>query len=145
MKTVLTAEAERLGIDIINLGDVQSPPKAEEFPLYEKVFSWYKKVLDLYEKSKDEPWQETEAADELLWYSGMVASKTYRQLCNRWQKNKGGGQDFDYKYTNRVLNEIIRYLEDALTALENISLKRKKVFHSLLTELTKLKLEVITI
>lgn len=115
---MIKKDAERLGIDITNIDDIKEPLEAGDFPLYVKVSNWRNVVTGLLVDAEEEGeiWANTEPAADIIWYKNILASKTYRQLCNRWHINKGDSYgDFDYKYTKYVIKETIDILNDAFS------------------------------
>jgi len=124
---IIQKDAERMGIDIENIGDIKEPPQAETFPLWQKVRAWYEKVNKLMQDDKageveHSPfWMQTEAGADLMWYAGTLSAKTYRQLCNRWHiDEKDGYGKFDFDYTQKVLEEVCAILERSFSELADM-------------------------
>ncbi len=137
-------DAERMGIDITNLENVEDVPEPESFPLSVKAERWYKtfrKYIEEEEKS-GVPWLLTEEFLDIIWYAGILNTKIYRQLCNRWyMDNKKGYGDFDYQYTAKVLKQVCRILDNAFKKLMPVNpyLRQfQKIFSELKVEVVKL-------
>jgi hypothetical protein len=119
--TMLKKDAEEMGIEIENLDDIEEAPGFEEFPLVVSAQEFCKEVLHLYQSEDEQsaPWLMTEAAADLVWYTGIFHAKLYRQYCNRWHKERGDGYgDFDHTYTAGVLRQVIFLLTEAFQELE---------------------------
>ncbi|MDD2935434.1 MAG: hypothetical protein PHX25_03090 [Candidatus Pacebacteria bacterium] len=117
---MIKKDAERLGIDIDNLEDLENmeePPEPKEFLLYNNLVEWRKSVRDLIGQSEIEnkTWVQLEAVQDLIWYSNTLLTKTYRQLCNKWYIENGDeyGQ-VDYEYTGYVIGEVFNFLDKAV-------------------------------
>ena len=126
--TMIKRDAKRLGIDISNIDTIKEPPRPSSFPLYRKANAWNKGVFELYEAAHDEGalWIFTEAAADLSWYAELIASKTYRQLCNRWHLDQGDQYgDVDYAYTKYVLGECSTILKRSLDELVRLPSEHK--------------------
>jgi len=124
---MIKQDAEKHGIDISNIEDIQEPPKPNEFPLYKKVKRWRDGIHKLAEHAEtaNSVWPETEAGQDLIWYSNTLMVKTYRQLCNRWHLENGDDYgDYDYEYTGGVLRECLKILKKAFTTLSELSLEQ---------------------
>jgi len=124
---MIKKDADRMGIDIENIKDIKESPKEDTFPLWRTVCAWQKKVYALAPHQEggevENPpfWLSTEAGADLMWYAGTLSAKTYRQLCNRWhideQDNYG---EFDYDYTQTVIEEVCVILERSLGVLADM-------------------------
>ncbi|HEY9584642.1 MAG TPA: hypothetical protein VJI33_03655 [Candidatus Paceibacterota bacterium] len=145
---IIKKDAERMGIDITNLNDYGEPPKPQTFLLYRKVSRWRNnvwKVINTAEK-KDSSWLLTEAGADLIWYSNTVLIKTYRQLSNRWEiENKIEKNNFDLKYTGRVLRLVLSYLDNSLNDLSSLSDSNNESFLGLQKSLRRLAPEIMQI
>lgn len=144
----IKADAEDQGIDIENIDDIKEPPKPQEFDLYEKTKRWWDSVMVLVKESESEKgsWLETEAGKDLVWYANTVLAKTYRQLCNRWHLENGDEYgDVDYDYTQYVLKEVFKFLDDALRDLQEKNTKHNKEFKLAQIFLNQLKNEILNI
>lgn len=140
--TMIKRDAARLGIDISNIDIIKEPPRPSAFPLYKKVNSWNKGVLELYNIAHEDGalWVFTEAAADFFWYADLISAKTYRQLCNKWhlQHNDQYG-DIDYAYTHYVLNECLVILKRSLHALTQLPSGHKGELVSMYASLLKLE------
>jgi hypothetical protein len=135
---IIKADALSKGIDISNIDDIQEPPPPEAFSLYVKIFNWRKQVFELLEsEGNDTTWTESEAGQDLLWYSQTLCSKIYRQLCNRWHLDNGNdyGKE-DMTYTGHVLKECLAILKESLAGLMKAYPKEQKKFNLLYLFLT---------
>jgi len=124
VREMIKKDTNRMGIDITNLDNIQEPPKAEEFPLYQKVTSWRNSVFGITEKAETlgEVWTRTELFADLMWYANLLPTKTYRQLCNKWHIEQGDAYgEVDFEYTGYVLKECIKILGDTFTQLQSFS------------------------
>lgn len=127
---MIKQDAEEQGIDIENIDDIQEPPRPEEFKLYKQVKQWTQLVRQLRQEATQarEAWLETEAAADLFWYAGILGAKTYRQLCNRWHLQQGDAYgEEDYKYTQYVLEEILKLIFQALKELKSAAVFYRQV------------------
>ncbi len=145
---MIKRDAEKMGIDIENIKeeDLEEPPGPEEFPLYKKVEAWHKNASELvrHAEKSGSAWILTEAAIDLMWYKNTLLVKTYRQLCTRWDLNKGQEYgEFDFKYTKYVLTKCIKILKKSLKEL--FASMQLEEFHILLMELTKLEKQIMSI
>jgi hypothetical protein len=128
MLSMIKRDAEKHGIDITNIEDIEEPPKPHKFPLYNKVKRWRDGIYKLAHGAEEahSVWPETEAGQDLLWYSNTLMAKTYRQLCNRWHLENGDDYgDFDHEYTGGVLRECLGILKNAFISLAELSLEQK--------------------
>lgn len=117
---MIKKDAERMGIDITNIDNIQEPPAPEEFPLYNKVKEWHDFVFEIIEEAEkaEDLLLLTEAAQDLSWYSNILLAKVYRQLCNKWYiKNGNDYGEFDYQYTKYVLKECLKILKQSFREL----------------------------
>ncbi|MBU4331620.1 hypothetical protein KKD19_06045 [Patescibacteria group bacterium] len=146
---MLRKDAKRMGIDLNNLDDAdcQPSPEPDELPLYNQVYKWQRSLMLALGKAGDqqEPWTETEDFKDLVWYSGTLLAKTYRQLTSKWEADQGDEYALgDYDYTRYIMNESIKIMEQALDTA-----KRESYFHIdfsiLADELDELKMEVLLI
>lgn len=143
---MIKRDAKRLGIDISNIDTIKDPPRPSAFPLYRKVNAWNKGVFELYETAHDEGalWIFTEAAADLSWYAELIASKTYRQLCNRWHLDQGDQYgDIDYAYTQYVLSECFVIIKQSLNELTRLLSEHKGELVSVYSSFLKFE-KVIT-
>jgi hypothetical protein len=118
---MIKKDADAMGIDITNIEEVEETPDSEEFPLVVEAQQLYTDVLQLYEEAskKKSPWLLTESAADILWYSGILHAKLYRQFCNRWHiDNEHAYGDFDHKYTAGVLRQVTLTLARAFDELD---------------------------
>jgi len=139
-------DAKRLGIDITNIKDIQEPPDPEKFPLCNTVLKWRDNVYSLIENRELPPWAYTEAADDLFWYANTLCAKTYRQLCNKWQIQKGDKHGYsDYKYTKYVLRECFDIIQKSLSELIPIGAEDKMKLMIISDSALKLKKKVLKI
>lgn len=122
-KEVLAAikqDAKQKGIDITNIDDIKEPPEPEEFPFYNKAYQWRKLVCSILEDAADsgELWLQTEAGQDLSWYSSLLLGKIYRQLSNRWEMENGDAYgEFDYEYTQEIVKESLKIVKQSLGEL----------------------------
>lgn len=145
---MLEKDAEKMGIDLENLEDVEEPPKPEEFELYNKVKEWRDDVMEILKEASVEEasWLEDEAGKDLTWYANTIIAKTYRQLSNRWELDNG--DDYakeDFAYTQRVLEESFKILDKAMFELQKQDTGFSQKFHLAKMFLRNLKDEVLKI
>jgi len=119
---MIKRDAAERGIDIENIteDELEEPPVAETFPLYQQIAEWHQQVSRPIQDAElnGNAWLLTEAAADLIWYRSTLLVKTYRQLCNRWHLDRGDEYgDFDYEYTKYVLKECVEILKKALMGL----------------------------
>jgi len=145
---LLEKDAEKMGIDLENVEDVEEPPRAEEYELYKKVKEWRNDIMEVIKQSdaKGAAWLWSEAGKDLAWYTNTIIAKTYRQLSNRWELDRGydyAKEDFDYTYY--VLEESLKILDEALSELgENVGDHGRR-FYLAQIFLRKLKGEILNI
>lgn len=145
---IIKKDAERKGIDITNIENIQEPPEPEEFPLYQKVEKWNKEVFRTANEAElsGSFWIYTEAAADLFWYANTLLAKIYRQLCNRWHiKKRDSYGEFDYQYTQNILKECLEILKKSLKETEENTQFQKESLNSLLSQLLKLENQIIRI
>ncbi len=145
---MVKADLEKRGIDITNIEDIKKPPESQSYPLYRKIYKWRNGIIKLIDKANEtnEVWISTEPAADLLWYIYTLSAKTYRQLCNRWHiKNGDGYGEFDYKYTQYVLGEVLDILENSLVQLTKLNSQQQVVLMFALNQLNKLKKPILSI
>ena len=145
---MIKKEAERMGIDITNIEDIQEPPEPEEFPLYKKVMEWRNLVFEILESATQfgEFWVYTETFQDLSWYSNLLPAKIYRQLCNRWHIKEGddyGG--FDYEYTKYVISECLKNLKKSLKELSSFDSRQRNNSTLISNQLINLEKEILEI
>lgn len=115
---MIKMDAKKHGIDITNIEKIKEPPRPEKFPLYREVEKWRGNVLACAHGTENNFWTFTEEAQDLFWYTNILTTKTYRQLCNRWHlDNESDYGDYDYQYTRRVLSESLKILQKSLSEL----------------------------
>jgi len=145
---IVRRDAKKRGIDITNLKDIEESPDPEEFPLYNKVLQW-REALDKTARSAGEtghPWFYTEAAADLLWYKNMFLAKIYRQLCNRWERERGEEYGkVDSQYTKYVLEECIKILKQSLVQLSELNSPQRGGLMAALTRLAELEKQILEI
>lgn len=132
-------DAERMSIDITNINDIQEPPKPDEFPFYREAKKWHAIIHEITKSAETSSslWVHTEAAADLFWYHHTLLAKIYRQLCNRWHIENGDEYgDFDYEYTQYVLDECVKILQKSITELSLLQSEQKG---ELMLALSKLK------
>jgi len=118
-KTMLTEKAEELGIELDPLPEeeYESPPEPDRFPIWQKVFVWSQNLQHLAIRQGMD-WRETEAGQDLHWYSSMITAKLYRILCDRWRLEQGQKDDnLDYDYTKYVLENCVRIIKESFENL----------------------------
>lgn len=145
---MIKVDAEKHGIDITNIEDIKEPPKPESHALYRNIAKWRNGIIKLVDKADeaDEIWISTEPAADLLWYISTLSAKTYRQLCNRWHiKNGDGYGEFDYKYTQYVLSEVLDILENSLAQLTKLNSQHQVVLMFALNQLIKFRKSILSI
>jgi len=145
---MIKKDAERLGIDITNIDDIQEPPEQGKFSLYRKISKWRNFVEEILSDAYDTGslWIETEAAADLSWYKNILAAKTYRQLCNRWHLENGDEYgEVDYEYTGYVLGECFEILKKSLHMLALLASAQKAQLILAFRELSRLEKEVSNI
>ena len=139
-------DAEKMGIDITNIDDIQAPPEPEKYPLCIEVVKWRDSVYSLIENKELPLWAYTEAADDLFWYSNTICAKTYRQFCNKWQIEKGDKfGDFDYEYTKYVLSECFDIIQKSISELIPTCTEDKMKLMFVSDSALKLKAKVLKI
>lgn len=145
---MIKKDAERLGIDITNINDIQEPPEPDEFPLYQEAKKWNADVLAVLQDAEqtESLWCHTEAAADMSWYVHTLLAKTYRQLCNRWhiEQNDGYGE-FDYQYTKYVLRECGKIIKQSLAEAASSFSEQKVSLMILLTEFMELEKKIFRI
>ena len=145
---MIRRDAKKRGIDITNLEDIEEPPKPEEFPLYNTVSQWCE-ALDKTARSAKEtgrPWFYTEVAANLLWYKNTLLSKIYRQLYNRWERERGNEYGkVDSQYTKYVLEECIKILKQSLAQLPELNSTQQGEFKRALVRLAELEKQILEI
>ena len=114
--TLLKKTAVRLDI---------KPPEPREFALYEIVREWCECVRDFLQISREQgaAWIITDYFSDLLWYTGTLQAKTYRQLTNAWERENFPelyGQT-EHAYTRRVLGECCDIMNRALKDIMPLS------------------------
>lgn len=143
--------AEEMGIDIVSaeaVENVAGPPEPHEFPCYNEVARWYEVLDELVQDAKlrENYWLFTEAAADLLWYRGTLLTKTYRQLCTRWDLDHGEEHgDVDYHYTKYALGECFRILKNSFTDLSTLDSPQQAGLRQSLVELKQLEESVLGI
>ena len=145
---MIKQDAAAKGIDITNLDDIQEPPSPSKFPLYTKVKNWWLAVHKLVEAAEldEEMWLYTPEGEDLIWYSLLLPKKVYRQQCNRWHLKMGDNYgEFEYEYTQYVLQESAKILKYSLFELMKIDSKYKSKFLIILTNLQALELKILKI
>lgn len=119
---LLKKDAERLGIDLNNLEDMEmsEPPTPKAYPLHEKISKWHKEVFSFLGTASEwgESWINSEACLDLGWYANLLSTKTYRALSDKWKMNNNRDEVWvDYYYTRYVLAEILKILKTAFVVL----------------------------
>ncbi len=147
---MIKKQVEELGIDLANIGaeELQKPPQAYEFPLYKKVAEWRNGLNDIADEAEisGAPWIYTEAAADLIWYKNTLATKTYRQLCNRWHLDRGDQyREFDHQYTKSVLEECLLILKRALAEVVSPNMPSRSKLAEVLAGLRDFESEVLEI
>lgn len=146
---MIRRDAKERGIDITNVEDISEPPKPKEFPLYNKLTAWHKTLNEALESAYaiESPWIYTEAAADLQWYKNTLLAKTYRQLCNRWERESGENEygALDVQYTQYVLEECFKILKHALAQLVDINPPQKKALTLSLEQLNDLEKEIVIV
>lgn len=143
---MIKKDAERMGIDITNLDDVEEVPEANIFPLVVSAQKWYKAMFVYFGASRKRgaTWLMTEAAADLVWYAGIFHAKLYRQFCNRYHIERGDTYGaFDYDYTAGVLRQVTDIIERSFGQLDGLALKLsslRKTFSMLEHEMHKERL-----
>lgn len=143
---MIKKDVKRLGIDITNIDNIKEPPEPKKFALYRKVSKWRDFVSEIAKRADEsnEVWLDAEAAADLLWYNNTFASKTYRQLCNRWHMDNGDEYgEFDFKYTKYVLIECVKILRRSLNGLALLASNQKGELMMAAAQLTKLEPEIL--
>ncbi|MFH1162356.1 MAG: hypothetical protein V1696_03760 [Candidatus Jorgensenbacteria bacterium] len=145
---IVRQDAERMGIDITNIDNIPVPPEPEQFPLYRKVSQWRENVESVLEAADTSGslWLETEAAADVAWYRNTLTSKTYRQLTNRWEMERGDAYgDVDYAYTSYVLKECLKILKSSLEYLSLLNSEEKGELMLGLAKLQHLESQILNI
>jgi hypothetical protein len=145
---MIKKDAERMGIDITNIDDIQEPPKPEEFPLYQTTKKWRDDIFNIVEtaQNNEEFWVFTETVQDLTWYANLLTAKVYRQLCNRWHLEKGDDYgEFDYKYTQGIIKESIKILKKSLAELYSYYSGQKVNLMLAYNQLQNLEKEILKI
>lgn len=150
VKEMLSKDAKKMGIDLNNLPDeIDDTPKAEEFPLYNQVMKWYTLLMTTISNAHQsgEECLESEPAKDLMWYKNTILVKTYRQLCNRFELDKGDDiADVDYEYTRYVLAESIKIVKKSLEEIiKNYSTLQEVNLKLALSQIKDLEAEILTI
>lgn len=146
--SMIKKDAERIGIEITNVGGTGEPPEPGKFILYGKVNRWRESVLNIANlaSAADELWLDSVAAADLLWYKNKLAAKTYRQLCNRWHLGRGDEYgEVDYKYTKYVLGECLRILKQSLAELSALNSGQKAELMLASGKLAELEKSILSI
>jgi hypothetical protein len=146
--TMVRKHAEEMGIDITGTNNIIAPPKPKQFLLYRKVEEWHEAVHSIVEDAitAGSLWIHTEAAADLFWYTHVLSSKVYRQLCNRWSREKEGDLDMvDYDYTKRVLQECLTTLQKSLAELSLLKTGQKGELMLYLGRLKDLEKQILEI
>ena len=137
-------QAEGVDMKEIEAGGADGPPDPDFFPLHQKVGSWCQDIYRIAEENDD--WLATEAGKDLIWYTNILMTRTYHQLCNRWDmKNNEDGPAEDYDYNKYVLAECIDILTDSLKGLEKEDPVHQNQLRLALLFLNNFKREVINI
>lgn len=121
---MIKEDADRMGIDISNLDDVEMPPGPTEFELMQDMQSWLMDVFSVVDvaKKRGDFWVRTEAAADIFWYVRTLTEKTYRQLTNRWHLQQGDSYgEFDHRYTAEVLDKVIIILHSSFHELAEVT------------------------
>ncbi len=110
---------KKLGIKA-NMPKLQDPPTPPKFPLMEEVGAWVRGVYGVEEVARENGalWLGTEAAADLFWYANMLGAKVYGRLCGKWYMERGADYgEFDYRYSKKVIDEILGILHRSLHEL----------------------------
>lgn len=148
---MIKKDAKRMGINLNNLNDsedISEPPEPNQIPFYRKVVQWQKFIEEIIKNANTSMslWLASEAAANLMWYKNILLSKTYRQLCNRFELDRGDQcADIDYIYTKYVLTECLKILKKSLQELSLLASEQKAELILALTKLIKLEKEILTI
>ena len=124
-------EAKTKGVDISKIKSKKDPPAPSEFSLYNEVKKWRDSMFFIIKRTviRRETLVYTEAFDDFIWYADILPIKTYRQLCNKWEiKNGKKNNDYDYVYTKHVLDECLKFLNEALATLMVFNSDEKHLF-----------------
>lgn len=101
-------------------------------------------MRDAFEE--DELWVNSKAAADLLWYSGILSSKTYHELANVWEIQHGDQfGNVDYQYTKFVIQESLRILEESFRELTQYTSPQKVPLMVGLQKLLDLRSEILKI
>lgn len=98
---LLHKEAERLGIDLNNLEDVEEAPEPDNYPLFQAVTSYGKAVGNFIHKLSKTPVFTNdipliEKALEVLSHSRFyIVAKTHRAYSSKWEEAKDPENDLD--------------------------------------------------
>lgn len=113
---LIKTDCVRRGIDLDSIGEINEPelPEPKKFVLCRKINKWRDNIHKLAEDERLVFWVATEEAQDLLWYSNILAVKTYRQLCNKWELKRNKYPRIDYEYTQRVILESLKIIKRSL-------------------------------
>lgn len=147
---MIKQDAAEKGIDITNIDELASrePPEPDEFPLYRKVREWRELIFGIFDMgiAAESAWIYTEAAADLKWYSDMIVAKTYRQLCSRWELDRGEEDaGIDYKYTKYVLRECVDILKKSLSEISSADFPQAQMLSDSLIKLRILEESIMEI
>lgn len=145
---LIKRDAQARGISITNLDDIKTPPRPQKFSLYRQVADWHRQVFALTTSAEigGDLWLATEAAADLLWYKNILLSKTYRQLCTRWERKHGAIYgETDIEYTAKVLNEVLGILKRSLAELSELDSSHKGGLFLALVGLQQLEKRILSI
>lgn len=123
MMELIRTDCARCGIDLENIDESNEsgPPEPEKFVLWRKINKWRDKIRKLAEDEGLAFWVATEEAQDLFWYSNILAVKTYRQLCNEWELKHGDEfAEIHYEYTKRVILESLKIIKKSLLSASGL-------------------------
>lgn len=145
---IIKKDAERLGINIVNIDGIKEPPKPEEFPLYRQLKRWHGQIARIGNdaENEEELWLDTEAAADLFWYANTLLAKVYRQLRNRWEMENGDAYGkFDFQYTKGILKEVLKTIKKSLRELALLRTGQKGELLIVLSQFEKLEPGILKI
>lgn len=147
---VIREDAKKHGFDIEtqDVEEIKEPPRPNEFPIYNKLKNWHHDIYKIADESDatNSTWLFNEAAEDLLWYANTILAKTYRQLCNAWQIERGEEYgDEDHKYTGYVISECLSILKNSLLVLSRMEVEQKLKLNLALVYLTSIEKDILDI
>lgn len=121
MLSLLQNDIKKSGIKIDQINKIDEKPSPIDFPIYNKIMQWRQGIYDIAEASGEDSdaWLETEAGEDLLWYSNTLLVKIFRQFSTVWEMKNNSSEylESEYYYTGFVLGEVVDILNKSLREL----------------------------